>query len=540
MPSQPSSPGLRGSLDPRQPHTINNLIIQHLGNDEVIATVRDDGDVAAVLVRHVQQAIDRRAEVGNTIGVIADEVKPIFQSNVGISAWGLAIHTQARILATSSNAHEVRVFKFGLLHEHESTIDEGSEVAPHDDGESITAAGDKPDVERRMDVTQRVLNGDANIPYIAFCNTGDDPEARWLLTTDISGYCRVMDLRSTQDDSVAVQQFRFGRSFPGRGGDFDRLNAGWTVMFLDTRSFQPEKRFRDAVGLDENGSLPRSRDNGTCWDLSDTVDLLPDNSPAFTYNDPKRHQPGTRSPITSSALEPEAPSSSDGRESEVEMDTETSLDASEVTAEEGAGDQTMDELDDNMHEPSPLEDEADAFVDDDDVLNDNLVLIDDEDLEDEGTEDSISFNAIYGGKRIFGNQPYFYHQGGLCEDLPCPILHASIKNIYLLQPSDQKRSAGPFSPPMVGLANPLRQAVQSHLGYLNMFDRINMNAYIPDLGVVVLASQKGRAVVLSLTKLSAAAQYPARMGGQGRKTNYAMRVACILPFVGQEKVRTTS
>jgi len=90
---------------------------------------------------------------------------------------------------------------------------------------------------------------------------------------------------------------------------------------------------------------------------------------------------------------------------------------------------------------------------------------------------------------------------------------------------------------MVGLANPLRQAIQSYFSDLNMFDRLNMNAYIPALGVVVLASQKGRAMVLSLTKLSKFAQYPEDVQGRSRKTTYAMRVECILPFAQQEKVR---
>jgi len=89
----------------------------------------------------------------------------------------------------------------------------------------------------------------------------------------------------------------------------------------------------------------------------------------------------------------------------------------------------------------------------------------------------------------------------------------------------------------VGVANPLRQAVQYQLSGLNMFDRLNMNAYTPSLGVVVLASQKGRAVVVSLTKLKSTARYPAHMreGLGPAKTNYAMRIDCTLPFAEQEK-----
>ncbi|EME85581.1 uncharacterized protein MYCFIDRAFT_41253, partial [Pseudocercospora fijiensis CIRAD86] len=115
VPSQPSTPALQGYLDSTNPHSINNLVVQFLGNEEVVAVVRDDGDVDAFLVRHILQAIERRTEHHGRIDTRADEVKPIFQSNVGKSAWGLAIHSQARILAVSANTHSITVFKFGLV-----------------------------------------------------------------------------------------------------------------------------------------------------------------------------------------------------------------------------------------------------------------------------------------------------------------------------------------------------------------------------------------------------------------------------------------
>ncbi|KAI7411969.1 hypothetical protein KC332_g5541 [Hortaea werneckii] len=595
VPSQPSSPGLRGYLDPHEPHSINHLIVQHLGRDEVIATVRDDGDVEAILVRHIVQAIRRRAEPDNAIGAVADEIKPIFQSNVGISAWGLAIHSEARIIATSSNAHEVRVFKFGLLHD----VANDDELSDHDEEEvsefeSTDAAGDRHD-RRQMDVTQRVLNGNANIPYISFCNTGDDPEGRWLLTTDISGYCRVMDLHGLSGVDVTTQQFRFGRSWPGSVSGFDRLNAGWAIMFLDLRSFQPEREFQAAVGLPEDGTLPSSRDNNNLWDLSDTVEMVPENSPAFVMNNPRRRRsreqarssPQGRNSAQrslSEALQPgERTQSSDGDVVTPARDIQNEA-APNAASDDNINDNDYD--DDDEEGGVPLESEEDedvAMIDTGldpaveeivlDVLDDldgtatdspapesdeeplysdhPIALIGDgDDPDDEGTEDSISFNAMYGGKRLFGNQPYFLHQNSLCDGLPCPILHASVKNVYLLQPSpptpsssSNRRTSGhddatnPFTPPMVGLANPLRQSIQNHFGYLNMYDRLNMHAYIPTLGVIVLASQKGRALVLSLTKLpkGSTTSYPAEMRDQRRRTIYAMRVECILPFERQEK-----
>ena len=43
VPSQPSRAGLEGYLDHTNPHSINNLVVQFLGDEEVVAAVRDDG-----------------------------------------------------------------------------------------------------------------------------------------------------------------------------------------------------------------------------------------------------------------------------------------------------------------------------------------------------------------------------------------------------------------------------------------------------------------------------------------------------------------
>lgn len=510
----PSSPDNPGYLDLHSPHSINNLLLQLLGTEEVVATVRDDGDVEVILVRHIVQAIERRAGPRSTLPTAADEVRPIFQANVGSSAWGLAIHTQSRILACSSNRHEVHIFKFALLDQQGGSLNDES---PSNREESY------PGLDRNTDVTLRVINGDANIPYISFCNTRDDPEARWLLTTDILGICRVVDLH----ENKAVQQFRFGRSArPFRAnGAYDSLNAGWAVMFLDPRSFSRKDHWRDALGLIDDQHLPGASIRPMAlWDLSDTADHLPDNSEAFTHHKLKERLDQAanvgnavegvlmtrRSPrnVRSGSREQDTHSSTEDDSLSSQTSTSTSITSPDRgSRSEGASDD--DEVD--------LVDEYD-------------------DPDDEGTEDSMSVNIFYNGRRLYGNLVNFQHPQSLCNDLPCPILHASVKNVYLVQPSDQKHHPGPFSPPMVGAANPLRQAVQAQYDHLNRFDRLNMNASIPELGIVILASQKGRALVLSLTKLPASrSKYPPNMQDHAYKTNYAMRLECILPFRRQER-----
>ena len=565
--SQPSDAGLRGYLDPRIPHAINSLLVQQLGNDEVVAVVRDDGDVDAFLVRHVVQALERRADSGGAIGVVADEIRPMFQENVESSAWGLAIHSQARILATSSNRHEVRIFKFGLLQDDDESSDEnGVEEQSslrnvHDDDDAMSPERSRQgQSSRKKDVTMHVINGNANIPYISFCNTKDDPEGRWLLTTDIGGFCRVMDLQQ----STSNQTFRFGQSFAGANtGGFDRLNAGWTIMFLDRRSFKPEPSMNAALGMHNEESLANFRDTARIWDISRTIRNTPGVSEPFIYHRPTantRNRPSLdiRSPGGQSAASSRVysdddsirpPTASDSQGSaEIEIDVDDEQDDEMGSDDDGGGvdvevEQGSTDDDDVASDggPTDLELAMDEAMEALEHAEDEWqvgVVDDDDDPEDEGTEDTVAFTSFYNGDSVCGNEPRFarLEDGTICDDLPCPILHTSVRNIYLLQPSNQQNTEGPWTPPMVGLANPLRQPIQHDFEYLRMFERLNMSAQIPALGVVVVGSQKGRALVLALTKLSTDADYPPGTRDMSRmKTTYGMRIERVLPLASQEK-----
>ena len=495
------------------------------GTEEVIAVVRDDGDVDAFLTRHIVQAIERRDEPGSTIGIEGDEIRPFFQSNVGISAWGLAIHSAARILATSSNAHEVRVFKFGLLkiNDAESSPSGDDHSRPGDRGESSNG---KAEQQRETDVTHHVLNGETNIPYISFCNTGDDPEARWLLTTDISGVCRVMDLHSLEP----VQAFRFGRSFAtAQSVGFDRLNAGWGLMFLDRRSFRVEHDGSSALGVEDcDGLTPKVHRNGEVWDLTNTTRKLEEYSEPFMSHPA---QPGLRDDIASElqtqdldididddeSIESTDSSDDGGAELDIEIDMDgvlDNLDGDELHDEELFDDGLSDEAltgeelnddalnEDDLNNDEMNDDEAGEIqvdihetttrrvVDDDDEMESHsaeeeqdddsdenmseasrvadsepeerigqILIGDANDPDDEGTEDTISYTSFYSGESVVGNDPRFVHPDTrLCDGLPCPILHASVRNVYLLQPPKQKHlphenvasdSTAAFQPPML-------------------------------------------------------------------------------------------
>nr|POE76656.1 hypothetical protein CFP56_76367 [Quercus suber] len=312
-------------------------------------------------------------------------------------------------------------------------------------------------------------------------------------------------------------------------------------MFLDTRSFQKESYWRDALNMPGGQNLPgTSTTTSALWDLSDTINDLPDRSEAFTYHvveKPVQNRNPTR----------------DTTDTRNTMESDSSWHLANASRHEGA---VSVEQADSRHSASEEEENEDfpmprsrssnsarssvRVTQNDDISSEEYVDVLDEDYDpdDEGTEESVLFSSLYGGRRVFGNMVNFQHQHSICDDLPCPVLHASVKNIYLLQPSDQENHSGPFTPPMIGMANPLRQAIQTQYGALNMYDRFNMTASIPVLGVVILASQKGRVLVLSLTKLSdhRSSDLPSGTSSGSGHTVYAMRCDCILPFASQEKL----
>lgn len=540
LPSQPSSPDLTGYLDSDEPHAINYLLVHKLGNDEVIATVRDDGDVEVFLVRHVVHAIATRLNVQqDTKEPVADNLKPIFQRNVGISAWGLAIHAQARIIAVSSNRHEVTIFRFSLVDETEgaslprrwAAVDGGNEW-DHERRADNTEY--RPD--RHADVTRQVLNGEANIPHIAFCNTGDDPDGRWLLTTDISGVCRAIDLHNFS----LVQAFRFGPAFYGlNGGGYDRMNAGWGIMFLDTRSFITQETIHDALGMEDDELPPDVKSDMRVWDLSKTLRHLPDASAAFSAPKPRRDESRQMSRSTTEASSGASSPLADQRNAATPSITATLASVLDQVEEADSGDD--DDETGVLLEPDASSEPSDADLDTSSHQTTNLdndveMWSDLDESDDEPTEDSISPAAYYSGERVCGNVAKFVRETDLCEDLPCPILHTSIRNVYLLQPSKERQPKTPFLPPMVGMAAPLKQSIQAEYRTLNMFDRLSMHAYIPTLGVVILASQKGRAIVLSLTRVLQTMKYPPEVDPTiGLKTNYSLRAECTLPFESQEQ-----
>lgn len=214
-----SKPGLTGYIDPRHPHAVNNILVDDLGDEEILACVCDDGDVLAYRTSAVFNALERW-NTNIEMGYNNDKnLRPFFSENVGVSAWGLAMHKTSRMIAVSANTAEITVFAFALSGASVDSEDEDATPAfEHLSGHTTwkTVAGRHETISsiQRHQNIRIVLEGHiVNIPNIAFCNTHDDIEGRWLISTDIDGWMNVWDIWSRKE--IRRHRFLLSPTSPG-------------------------------------------------------------------------------------------------------------------------------------------------------------------------------------------------------------------------------------------------------------------------------------------------------------------------------------
>ena len=178
-------------------------MVGNLGNEEMIVLACDDGDIIAYTTRSIAvRLVDEESEAAKTSAPI--QITPWFHDNVSISAWGIALHTAARLIAISANNHEIIVFGFAL-HLSSDRSDDDSETDHAVCGERLAILRDydnqyfhQPDRLLPIDRTQNIeihLGGHLdNIPNISFSNTDGDRSGRYLTSIDILGYITVWDI----------------------------------------------------------------------------------------------------------------------------------------------------------------------------------------------------------------------------------------------------------------------------------------------------------------------------------------------------------
>ncbi|KAL2889184.1 CRT10 domain protein [Ceratocystis lukuohia] len=110
----PEAMSVHGHQDSIRCHDANTIATGFLGAMEIVVTSHDDGDVVVYDTSHIEQYVrfllaNEGRHPKNPNGTIPYP-QPIYRINVGLSAWGIAIHQKSRLIAISSNRHEVTVF----------------------------------------------------------------------------------------------------------------------------------------------------------------------------------------------------------------------------------------------------------------------------------------------------------------------------------------------------------------------------------------------------------------------------------------------
>ncbi|KAI2470018.1 hypothetical protein F4781DRAFT_442175 [Annulohypoxylon bovei var. microspora] len=289
-----------GYLDENFPHQVNHLIVGDLGNEEILLLAYDDGDVIGYYTRHIENELQRREREGRNNRSVPNS---FFHENVGKSAWGLAVHKQSRIIAASSNTHNVSVFIFALTghpyrhtpevdsveffrnvikDEHGNVVDPGrnssqaAAAAEHGLDDSKIAALES--AVRRRDANWRIVletgRIGANIPNVAFGSDADG-EADRIVAVDINGRLWLMDIwHFDQRPYVKIDGLYPSHSRPRFHGP-----RGWGVLVLPESSFLPMKNKEDALGLLLGDARYASNERIGRWiDISQGIKYVPNNS----------------------------------------------------------------------------------------------------------------------------------------------------------------------------------------------------------------------------------------------------------------------
>ncbi|KAI0818217.1 hypothetical protein GGR55DRAFT_63825 [Xylaria sp. FL0064] len=254
-----------GYIDRNMPHQMNHLIMGDLGHEEVLLLACDDGDVLGYYTSQIETALLRLES--DDAPREATIVKPFFHQNVGISAWGLAVHKQSRLIAVGNNKHEVHVFAFAL---HD--INRPSQVTPElscrrdlfvrlgrtGDG-AVLNSSDIQGLDLRADIdaflsgqrdrNYQIVVGSLghNIPNVAFSD--DSGGNVKVLAIDIRGSLWIIDIWSVYDPKVIYSLYAGYQGASVNRNPPSSLPRGWGVLVLPQSSFLPTSTFKDSLGL---------------------------------------------------------------------------------------------------------------------------------------------------------------------------------------------------------------------------------------------------------------------------------------------------
>ncbi|KAF2790781.1 hypothetical protein K505DRAFT_419597 [Melanomma pulvis-pyrius CBS 109.77] len=432
-----TSPGLLGAVHYENSHAINRLQVEFLGREEIVLVACDDGDVVGYRVHEIQRAIEGG-------GKSLDQIRVFLHRNVGKSAWGLAVHREARLIAIGANTGQITVIAYALASSPEVDYSTSDDISYPRQQEQI--------------LTRTV---GSNIPSISFDNSGGDPSGHWMFSSTIKGNPVLwgLDPDSTPLPAREINLGYCNRYHVCTCEDLDSYpHAVWATIFLDPQSFRHSDHLVDALGV-----VPTS-DNSRFWEINSLSRQrdISQNGDDATASDVIEYDQGEEEMAINASDED---IQMDGDESQHTMNQANSANDSLFVPEV------------DMASPS-----ADGSVDNED----------DEDSQDEEIE-WASFYDLHQPVSLKHHYCETKTKDGFSVPARQPPCVVVTKNeIYLLQrPLDPNAD----DLPIITMPNPLCIGPWQQLSH----DRLCYTAQIPELGIFIVASPGGRAGIFSLT-----------------------------------------
>ncbi|MCJ1247841.1 hypothetical protein MMC30_005056 [Trapelia coarctata] len=474
------------------------------------------------------------------MALLSSDIRLFFSANVVQSAWGIATHKAARMLAVSSNTHRITVFAFALRSAKSdgsgfssgSDDDLESERPGVEDPEQNPALPGKVDpaitkasTDRSCDITIE-LHGHDNIPGIAFCNTEDDLEGRYLVSTDILGTVIVWDVWAR----AALKKMTPEDIWRGHGMPGPCPTSGWNVLCLDFRAFRPVRSEVECFGcrpriFDKACDIEHSR--GVLSVRREAERVLQNHNSQQEQN----HQQDQNNQQDQDSQEVQ-----NNHQSENDHQGQNSIHDHSATQDDNTGE--MDEEDQmDVQDENDQDIDMDGYEYDDEedfdsfegemsptsALSDNLLDPNQTNAENPNSllhgADFRRISELSGIDSVSRQEQHDDHNVALPQKVPFLILWASDHNLALFGPR--------FDQPATIMINALQQVIPESSGAMERLDRLNMSAQIPELGIIIIASYIGRVAVLSLNTRK-------MFKGSKRSKYCAFRVDWFLPFKSQE------
>ncbi|PVH98729.1 hypothetical protein DM02DRAFT_729695 [Periconia macrospinosa] len=532
-----SAPNLIPHIDPDDPHSITRLHVDYLGTDEVVIVTCDDGDVVVYRVPDIFRAMEKRRTSlpdNQMEADLDDEVRVFRHINVGSSAWGIAVHREARLMAISANTHNITVLAFALSD-------------PSDDSSSEIDRGFPHDRKRDQDI---VLRGTTNIPALSFDNTNS--HGRWLVSSSINGNTHIWDLHNPRQPArvitlgvcVSVGDPKVSPQICQCSNRTSVPHAAWAALFIDPRACHRVSTLREACGSGYRATGP-VRIEPCFWDITETehrytstrIGPLPAPSDDFDANS-ENYDEIPLSELTDSdetgSLESDQMSIDSAEEP-----AQTSSDAENAIIQQPQG-EPQSPLSNNPTPGSslliPYSDSSESEEDEDNLT---FVITDATgqaalqvfyppapDPDPSSDPPKYPYCSIYTSQHFLDQSKARLPRTESSDISGGPLVIITKEEIYLFQRPFQPQ--GDYSDPVMFMRNPLFPITTPATGSRGPIPPYHRHCYatqIPELGIFIVATPAGRVGIFSLTR--AKHEFT-------EKVLFGFRLSAILPCKGDD------